>query len=294
MIFSIDVITNDKNMKNKIMKELKVNGISKYKFKKDYKDLQRIKKLILNKYRHEIDWIEIENQGTKYIIRYEPRIENKKKVNTSFRDIIAKKNAIIYKLDVRKGEIIKDKGSYVHKGDIIVSGYIHLNDKIMDTVSATGKVYGEVWYTLSIKYPMHYYHEYKTGKKKSVYTFKLLNKSIDILIFNKYETKKIKHHTILKNNILPFKLEKQIQYETKIIDKKYKPKQALEQAIKEGRKKLSKKLKKNEYIIDYKVLDYEINNNILNSKIFYTVCENITDYQNIEEYKEEDNNAINN
>lgn len=274
-------------MKAKITKELKIHGISKYKFKKNYSDLQKIKKKILNKYKHEIDWIEIENQGTKYIIRYEPRIENKLTKQTPFRDIVAKKSAVIRKLDVNEGEIIKDKGSFVHKGDIIVSGYIHLNDQIKDTVSASGKVYGEVWYTLNIKYPLNYYHEEKSGKKKTVYTFKIINKQIEIFNFHKYSHKKIKAKTLLKNNLLPFKIEKQTQYELKIIDKKYNEKEALKQAIKVGKKKLESKKR----VINYKVLDSKVIDNQLNAKIFYMVLEDITSYQTIPKYKEEINES---
>ena len=144
MIFFIDVITNDSNMEKSIKEELKNFGIEKYKFKKNYNELQIIKDKIISKYRDEIEWIEIENIGTKYIIRYEPRIKNSINKENKLRNIVAKKDAIITSLNISSGQIIKNINSYVKKGDIIVSGYIDLNGSIKDTIISNGNVYGEV------------------------------------------------------------------------------------------------------------------------------------------------------
>ena len=76
IIFSVDIITNDSKMENLLKEELGKLGIKKYNFKRSYNDIQEIKQEILNKYRSELDWIEIENIGTKYIVRFEPRIES--------------------------------------------------------------------------------------------------------------------------------------------------------------------------------------------------------------------------
>ena len=102
MIFSIDILTNDKKMKDKLMLELEDLGISKYKFKKDYNTLQIIKKKIKDKYRDSIEWIEIESLGTKYIVRYEERIKNKDNTKSEYRHIIAKRDAVIKSLNIKR------------------------------------------------------------------------------------------------------------------------------------------------------------------------------------------------
>ena len=270
-------------MKKKLMIELKENNLAKYHFKKSYKDIQLIKKHVLSKYKNNIDWIEIENIGTKYIVRYEPRIENKNEKNIPFSNLIAKKNSIIYSLDISSGEIVKTKGNYVSKGDVIVSGYIHLNDNIVTTVPSKGKVLGEVWYRLNISFPLNYYNENKTGRKKDVYVIKIVNKDIDLFNFHKYKQKKVKNKYIIGNTLLPISLEKQTQYELKIKQKKYNTKEALKETIKLGKKKLKG------IVLDYKVLNSKVENNTLISTIFYTVLEDITSYQPIEEYQNENN-----
>ena len=47
-IFDVKVVHNNEEIRNIILKELNNEGISKYKLKKDYKDIQKIKMNILN------------------------------------------------------------------------------------------------------------------------------------------------------------------------------------------------------------------------------------------------------
>ena len=267
--------------------ELKISGIDKYKFKKSYKELQLIKNNILSKYRDEIEWLEIEVIGTKYIIRYEPRVQNNTEKNNNYRNIIAKKDAIIKNMYINSGQIVKSKNTYVKKGDIIVNGYIYLNDSIKDTVSSSGNVYGECWYNVTVTYPFKYYEEKETGNNKNVIVIKLLDKEIELFNFNKYKNKKVINTTILKNNLLPIKLIYQKQKEITIIDGNNPEKQLIEKAINYSKEKLSYKLDKDECISDYKILDKEVYNDSIKLNIFFSTIENITEYQNINEYQEQ-------
>ena len=286
LTFSIDIITNDNDMKIKLLNELNDNGLKKYKFKKNYNELQIIKKNILEKYKNEIDWIEIENIGTKYIVRYEPRLNNKEIKDNTLRHIIAKKSAIIYSLDVSSGQIVKLKNSYVKKGDIIVSGYISLNDNIKDTVSSKGIVYGEVWYMVTVTYPLKYKEKIKTGKNKNVFVLRLLNKEIELFNFKHYKNKEVKKNIILKNNILPFSLEKQYQEEIKIKDEDNTIDEAIEKGVDEATKKIEDNLGENEFILNKKIIGSYNEENQVTVKIFYSVIEDITDYQEIDEFND--------
>ena len=291
IIFSIDIITNDSKMENLLKEELSEFGIKKYNFKKSYNDIQKIKQEILSKYRSEIDWIEIESIGTKYIVRYEPRIESIENIDTPLRHIIAKKDCIIKNLDISSGQIIKGINSYVKKGDIIVSGYIDLNGSVKDTVSSIGTVYGEVWYKVEITYPFTYYESFETGKENKVIVVKFLNKNIELFNFNKYKTKNIEEKTILKNNILPIKLVYQVQRETNVINEKLNEEELIKKASKKALEKIEAKLKDNEYVSDYKVLSKSVHDESVTLNIFFSVVEDVTDYKNIEEYKEEIENS---
>lgn len=280
-------------MKQKLLDELSSNGLKIYSFKKNYQELQIIKKKILEKYKTEIDWIEIENIGTKYTVRYEPRINNPVKNDNNYRHIVARKDAIIYSLDISNGQIIKNKNDYVKRGDVIVSGYIYLNENIKDTVSSNGNVYGETWYEVTVTYPLKYKEEILTGKNKNVYVLKLLNKNIELFNFKHYKNKKVKSNILLKNNILPFSLEKEYQQELKVKNEDNTIEEAINKAVDIATKKIEDNLGENEFILNKKILGSFNDKTCVTVKIFYSVIENITDYQDIEEYQESTNESIN-
>ena len=288
MIFYVDVVTNDSKMETTLINDLKEYGIDKYKFKKNYEDLQLIKKEILSKHKEELEWLEIENIGTKYTIRYEPRILNEENEETPLRNIIASKDAVITDMKISSGQIIKGVNSYVKKGDVIVSGYIYLNDSVKDTVSSTGTVYGETWYNVTITYPYKYYEKNKTGNKKNIFVIKFLNKEIELFNFNKYENKDVKNTTLIKNNLLPIKLIYQNQYETDVIDEDNTEDEVIEKAINYAKNKMEENLDKGEYVNDYKVLNKIKNKDSITLNIFFNVVLDITEYQEIEEYVEID------
>lgn len=281
LIFSIEVIHNDSDLRRLIKKELKNYGIEKYHFKKNYHMKEKIKLELLNKYRDKIEWLEIEDVGTKYIVKLEERITNKKEEKFENRNLVAKKNGIIISVDAKTGEIVKNKNDYVKKGDVIVSGEIYLNENLKSQVKAEGTVYAETWYTVNIKFPYHYKSVELTDESKTVYTLKLFNKYYDLFNFNKYKTYNIENKTILKNNIIPISFIRQKQFKTKVVDKKYNKKNIEINAIKEAEKTLLKKIGNDSSIIKYKVLSKKNSNDILELKVFFTLRENITDYKKI-------------
>lgn len=280
-IFTIEVIHSDYNLRKLIYEELENNGIEKYKFKKSYDEIQKIKENIINKYKDKIEWIEIEEVGTKYIVRLEERIINNEKEEISPRNIIAKKDAIILSINGTSGEVIKNKNDYVKKGDILISGEIKLYDEIKKYVRADGVIYGEVWYKASVEYPLNYYEEIKTGKKKKVLTITFLNKQYRLFDFNPYKDEETKKNIIVKNDFVPFNLSFDEVEELNIIDQKFGAEEAKKKAIEEVTSKIESKLKDKEHVIDVKCLKSETKDSKIILELFITVCENITDEEEI-------------
>lgn len=285
MIFKIEVVTNDHKMENKIVRFLKNKGIRKYYLKKNYKSIKKIKEQILKKYKDEIDWIEIESIGTKYIIRYEPRIASKIKTDNKYQNIVAKKDALIYKMNVKQGQILKIKNDYVKAGDVIVSGYIYLNEEIKDTKKAEGNILGETWYKYKVSYPLKYYSEQETKNSKNIMTIKFLNKEIELFNFNKYKNKKVKNTILIKNELLPISINFQKQKELKIEKENNSYEEALEKAIEYTLSNIKKKLKDKEYVKDYKVISFKNEKDRVDLEIFVSMIEDITEYVEIEKYE---------
>ena len=134
------------------------------------------------------------------------------------------------------------------KGDIIISGEIKLNDTTKNIVKSQGKVYGEVWYKVSITVPLIYYEEVYTSNRLTNYRFKFLNKNFDLK--KGFENKKESIDIIFKNKYIPISLEKVTEKEIKKVEKKFNVDEAIKEGIRRSKEKIEEKLSKEEYIIN--------------------------------------------
>ena len=282
MIFSIEVVHTDKSIRNKMLSELENYGLKIHAFKKNYDEVQKIKEQILTNHKDDIEWLEIENIGTKYIVRLEERkIKNNEESNEK-RHVIASKNAIIKKIEAENGEIVKEINSYVNAGDIIISGNITLNEQVKNTVSASGHVYGEVWYKVKVDYPLAYSEKHETGNSQKRLVFNFLNKSYE-LGFKKYKDKNVSSKTLLKHIFLPISLTYDNQRELIVIDEVYTIEQAIKKAEERAYAEINSKLNDKEKILSSKNLKVDVNDSKIELEVFFTVYEDITEYQKIEE-----------
>ena len=286
IIFDVQIITTDEDMRKKLTRTLSNYDISKFHFQKKYSYIQNVKEKILEEYHDTIEWVEIDKKGTKYILKFEPRIVKKTTNESEYRSIIAKKNCVVKKIYTSEGQILKDKYSYVKKGDTIVSGYIYLNDEIKATVKATGSVYGEVWYETKVIYPFNYYEEKRTGNIKKVLSFNFFSKKIDVFNLNPFNDKIVLDEYLVRNKILPISFAFQTQEEIIIKSGMNVVEEAKIKALELAYNKMNDGLLDDEYIIDYKVLDSKIIDKGVELRIFFSVLENVGEYQSIPKMKE--------
>lgn len=280
VIFNVEVIHSNKDIRILLLTELEKEGIKKYSFKKSYKEITKIKEKILNKYPDKIEWLEIESTGTKYTVRVEEREIIKKEEDNTPRNIIAGKDGVLKKVIAEKGDIVKDMNDYVKKGDLIVNGELIFNEKVTGKVKATGKAYAEVWYVTKTEYPFAAYEEKEAGKTKDVYAIKFLNHTFEFAL-NKFKTKKINEEEIIKHPLIPIKLVKQKQTETKVTDIILTPEEAISKAKEKAIDEIKKNLSKDEYIIRSKYLKSTVKESIVEVEMFFAVYEDITDYAEI-------------
>lgn len=291
IIFSIDIIHSNSNIISLVDSELKSHGIKKYSFVKSYKEIEKIKKDILEDNRDNLEWLEIIRSGTKYIVRVEERIINKDNNSSNNYSIVAKKNAVIKSITAYNGEKVKEVNSYVKKGEEIISSYVTMpnNEKVFS--GANGKVIGEVWYNVSIDYPYFYNEVLYTGKKRRVISFNILSKSYSLFNFKKYKSFDINRKYIYKNSITPVSLSIDYEYETKIINDIYTYDTAKEKAIMVAKDKLKEKYK-DIIDIDKVIITYEEEtSSMISLNLFITCNEDITEYK---EVIEEDNSSVKN
>ncbi len=281
IIFDVDVVHSNPYIRELVLNDLKKYGIKKYNFKVSYAKKEKIVNKILSDEKNDIEWLEIENIGTKYIVKVEQRKKNKDKNPCIRRNIVAKKDAMILEIEATEGQILKKKLDYVKKGDIIVSGVIYNKEKIVAQKCATGKIYGEVWYLVSLDIPVNYKEENVTGRVKRQLEFKFLNKEFHL--FSHFKSYKRESYSIISNNLLPISLDFTSYFETKVKRKNYTLNNIEKDAISLATNKLTNKIEKDSLIVSKKVLKkYQKNSKII-VEVFFKVKEDITEYLEYEE-----------
>lgn len=280
-IFFIDVIHSKEEIRELVENDLKEFGISKYKLRVSYAKKEEIRNKILEKEKDKIEWLEIDRIGTRYIVNVEERLIKDNKVDNEVRDIVAKKDAMILNIEAETGEIVRKKYEYVRKGDTIVSGTIKNKEDEVSKVKAEGKVYGEVWYSVTVELPKKYYEEKKTGKTSKALTLRIANKKISVPFSKDNKSYISEDSPILENNLIPIKLVLETKHEIEIIDKEYNMDNSSSEAIKLATKKLEDRLDEQSMILSKKVLKKTLKNSKIIVEIFFKVRENITDYKKI-------------
>lgn len=286
IIFDIDVVHSNKEIRNIIYNDLKYYGISKYNFKVSYEEKEKIKNKILMKERDLLEWIEIEEIGTKYVVNVERRKKNSKKDKCENRNIIARKDARILEISAESGEIVKKINDYVRKGDILISGVIHNKEDIVSNKCAIGNVYGEVWYKVNISLPKYYKEEKCTGDKNYGIVISFFDKNINL--FNKFNNMKVKNIINLNNFFIPINISIVSYEEVKVTSKNFTYRNVDNDALEIAESKIKKYLKNKENVISKKVLKKDGKKSKIDVEVFVKVKEDITSYKVIEEKEVEE------
>ncbi len=283
-IFDIKINTNNSELKSIINKSLYENDISIYKKKKSFNELQQIKKKILYDNKDCLEWIEIIENGTDYIIEITERKENEPKENINIpTNIVANKDGLIMNINLISGVQVREINDYVKKGDVIITGNIYKNDKLVNQVTSNGTVYAEVWYVVDVNVPYTYTEYVDTNEIINRYYIKLFDKEFTILgKYNGINTMNDKKIFLSKPYLLfdIYKEEKKIyEYKTFTIGEN----EAYNEALLRSENNINRLLDEDEYIMYKKVLKKEVFRSRIILEVFFKVYENITSTFRIEE-----------
>lgn len=275
IIFSIEVIHTNKSVIELVSNELNKNGLKKYTFKKKYKDIKKIEDKILNDNKDKLEWISIEIVGTKYVVRIEERKIKNENNDNIYQDIVASKSGVIKKIIALSGEKKYEIDNFVSKGDTIIKGSITKPNNEVILTHASGLVYAEVWYQISVEYPYQYKEEILTGNKKNIYYLKFINKRLELFNFKKYKNFQKEPKILLYNNILPINLVKEKQYEVNIIDEIYTTEEVINKAITLAESRLMSSNKKIDKIERVSIIKKEEYDSKIKLDLFISVIEEI-------------------
>ena len=280
MIFTVEIDCTNKKLLKTVQKDLKRYGISPYHFKVSFEKKEKIKESILLLEKDKIEWMEIEEHGTKIIVQVEERKLKKEEESCLPRNIVSTKNASITRMDVIRGEIVKKKNDIVSRGEIVVSGEIHNKDEVVSQECSIGTIYGEVWYKVRVEVPEKQMKYQKTKNYTlGVYSINHQNKKF---FHEKYSYSDKTMYPIITSNIYPVSIGF-VTYQRLIpIKEQYNLYTVDSIAYQKALIKLKEKTKEEPNVLRKKILKKEIKNSKIIIEVFFAVEENITSYQNIE------------
>lgn len=281
-IVDIEIIHSNSGIRRLLKEELDKNNVKRFSLAYSFEELDNITKKILADNKNNLEWVSIKKDGMKYIVRAEERIIKNEEVSDKPRDIIASKDAYITKVIGSKGNVLVRQGEYVKKGTVLISGKITLYEDIKGVTSASGSVYGNVWYESVVETPKEISSEKLTGKKR--YNLNVGNK---ILLRNKYQN--FRQKNIKEIKIFGLKIKFYREEEVEIIKTKTDDEYALRRLKEEFDKKLNGK-----GVITYqKVLKKEENNSTIKYRVFIITNELINAYSYFEDSDINDTNQSN-
>lgn len=268
--FFINIKTEDSKMYNLLKEELNKYGLTIFSLKPNYEKLSAIKDSIKYDCQDKIEWLELKQNGVILEVEFIERKQEEDSENKENMDIVASKNGYIMDMEVTSGEIRKNTGDYVKKGEVIVSSSITRNDKIVAKTSAKANVYAEVWYRVRINSPFEAIINSETGNNKKELVIKIFDKSFTIF---SYKSKNSKEKTFFSNAFFTLELKSTpITVETKETYSK----EALQKKLEDlALEKIKEQLGTNERILQQKTLKVSQNNATMNIEVFFKVYENI-------------------
>lgn len=281
-IVDIEIIHSNSGIRRLLKEELDKNNVKRFSLAYSFEELDNITKKILADNKNNLEWVSIKKDGMKYIVRAEERIIKSEVVSDKPRDIVASKDAYITKVISSKGNVLVRQGEYVKKGTVLISGKITLYEDVKGVTSASGSVYGNVWYECTVETPKEISNERLTGRKR--YNLNVGNK---ILLRNKYQN--FRQKNIREIKIFGLKIKFYREEEVEIIKTKTDDEYALNRLKEEFDKKLNGK----GVIIYQKVLKKEENNSTIKYRVFIITNELINAYSYFEESDINDTNQSN-
>ena len=284
VIFDVEVIHSNAYIREIIYNNLKEKGIYKYRFKVSFLEKEKIVDWILKKETNDIEWLEIEEVGTKYVVKVEQRKKNNVKDLCENRNIVAKKDARLLEIQADVGEVVRKKNDYLKKGDIVISGVIHNKEVVVSKRCAVGKIFGEVWYKVNLEIPKEYREERVTGREKRQLEINLLGKTFSI--FNNFKTYKRSSRQLIGSNILPISINFSKYLETNVEVYSYDISNIDNIALDLAISKLKNKLRGETVVLSKKVLKKSEKDSKIIVEVFIKVKEDITDFADIVDSEE--------
>lgn len=290
LIWKIDISGCRQTNKADIIKILNGSNIKKWSPKRSV-DTKRLSKRIVSGVRG-VSWAGAELRGTVLKIKIKERREIPDMLNADEPcDIVAARDGVITEMRVRNGEKMKNIGSKVTAGEIIVSALVEKDgENVLPepyTVHSFGEVIAKTWYEFDMIQPLFEEKVSYSGAKTTRNRIKISKFPINLyfrgsILYTEYDK-------IIKSRGKYLKLESETLFEKKTERYVMSESEAVEKAVFEASKKLP------DNILSAKAVgsDYSVQGDNITVHVIFECTENIAVQQRYTERREEINDTDN-
>lgn len=233
----------------------------------------------------QVSWVGFRMEGTRAVIT----VVEKKRVDERERkgdggpiQLVARRNAMIYDMNVERGRPVVEVNEPVKKGQLLVSGWYGDPDQPDSgkLVGAKGKVMGEVWYDSTVTVPLSQKRKVYTGNREKAWFPYIGSRMIRIPFlfpesFQRYETIRTTHALHIRDWRLPFGWVEEERLEMKWVRQKLGVNQAIALGKDRAREDLMTKVGEDGRILGEKILHPRVVDGKVIMKIHFDAVENI-------------------
>ncbi len=284
MVWGVEIKGANPATEYKIRKELDKMGIETGKLQFFIDDVENIQRQLTHNIQV-ITWVGVELKGTTFHLEVVEKKEPKKVEEMGPQNLVAKKEAVITKIFVEKGQQLVNANDHVSKGELLVAGTIGKEGQT-ELVSAKGEIIGETWYKSNVELPLQSTFQVFNGNEKEKHSVKLGNVNIPFWGFGKPKYKEFETEMSAKN-VRFLKWELPISFvnttfrESEQVTRTYSNEEAVEIAKEIARKDIKSQLSEDANIKGEKILQQAIENGKVKLAIHFQIIENIAEGQPI-------------
>ncbi|HHY13057.1 MAG TPA: sporulation protein YqfD, partial [Thermoanaerobacterales bacterium] len=178
IIWDIKIIGNNEIPLERIVRDLEILGVKNGVFKHKIDQKHVVNNLILEN--PKIAWVGMQIKGSKIFVTIVEKDKVPKLDDDEFCDIVALKGGIIDDILVLDGEGLVSKGEMVRKGQILISGMIKEDEKVIRLAQAKGEVRARIFHNKKIDVPLIQIKKVETGLTSKITKLKVDNYEIPI------------------------------------------------------------------------------------------------------------------
>lgn len=284
MVWRIEISGANPDTEYKIEKQLDKMGIKTGKLQFFIDDVETIQRELTNNIQV-LTWVGVELNGTTFHLQVVEKKEPDKPEEFGPRNLIAKKEAVITKIFVEKGNQLVNLHEHVVPGQLLVSGMIGKEGQI-ELVSSKGEILGETWYKSSVELPLKSTFQVFNGNEKRKYYIKISSLNIPMWgfgrnTFTEFEKDETEHRINFLKWELPVSFVSMTLREREQVTRIYSNEEAIKIAKGIARKDIKSKLSEDAKIKGEKVLHAGLENGKVNLSIHFQIIENIAEGQPI-------------